>query len=70
MGKGRENIFCEDLQLFLTGKNGSYIYAASARNQRIELFWSTLKKFRTNWWIDFFTRMVNEVVHRPQLELM
>ena len=70
MGKGRENIFCEDLQLFLTGKNDSYIYAASARNQRIELFWSTLKKFRTNWWIDFFTRMVNEVVHRPQLELM
>ena len=49
MDKGRENIFCEDLQLFFTEKDDSCIYAASTRNQRIESFWSRLKKFRTNW---------------------
>ena len=68
MEKGRENIFCEDLQLFFTGTDDSYIYVVWTRNQRIESFWSRLRKFRTNWWIDFFTRMVNEGVHRPQLE--
>ena len=62
MDKGRENIFCEDLQLFFTGKDDIYTYAASTRNQRIESFWSRLKKFRTNWWIDFISRMVNEEV--------
>ena len=67
MEKGRGNIFCEDLQLFFTGTDDSYIYATSTRNQRIKSFWSRLKKFCTNWWIGFFTRMVNEGVHRPQL---
>ena len=57
MEKVRENIFCEHLQLFFTGTDDSYIYAASTRNQRIESFWSRLRKFRTNWWIDFFARM-------------
>ena len=68
MDKGRKNIFCEDLQLVFTGTDDSYIYAASTRNQRIESFWSRLKKFSTVWLIDFFMRMVNEGVHRPQLE--
>ena len=67
MEKGRENTFCDDLQLFFNGKDDSYIYATSTRNQRIKSFWSRLKKFCTNWWIGFFTRMVNEGVHRPQL---
>ena len=67
MDKFRQNIFYEDLQLFFTGTDDSYIYAASTRNQQIQSFWSRLKTFRTNWWFDFFTRMVNEGVHRPQL---
>ena len=33
----------------------SYLYAASTRNQRIEAFWSRLKKFNLSWWIDFFS---------------
>ena len=32
MDKGRQNIFYEDLQLFFTGTDDSYIYAASTRN--------------------------------------
>ena len=35
MDNGRENIFCEDLQLFFTGKDDSYTYAASTRNRII-----------------------------------
>ena len=65
MEKVRENVFCEHLQLFFTGTDDSYIYAASTRNQRIESFWSRLRKFRTNWWIDFFARMLMKefIVH-------
>ena len=40
---GTENVYCEELQVFT--KNGnSYLYTASIRNQRIEAFWSRLKK--------------------------
>ena len=65
---GTENIYCEDLQVFLTGKDDSFLYAASTRNQRIEAYWSRLKKFRLQWWIQFFTNMVNQGIYRPHLE--
>ena len=67
MDKGRENIYCEDIQVFLTGNNASYIYAASTRNQRIEALWSRLKKFRTTWWIGFFSDLVRSGLYRPHL---
>ena len=67
MDKGRENIYCKDLQVFFTGKDDSFLYAASTRNQCIEAYWSRLKKFRLNWWIDFFTEMVNQSLFCPQL---
>ena len=38
MDKGQENIYCEDLQLFITGREDSYPYTASTRNQRIEAY--------------------------------
>ena len=56
MGKGRENVFCEDLQLFATEEEDSYLYAASTRNQWIESVGSRLRKFLTNWRIEFFTK--------------
>ena len=65
MDKGTDNIFCEDLHVLFTGIDDNYLYAASMRNQRIESFWSRLKKFSTNWWTHFF---MNERVHHPQLE--
>ena len=36
MDKGRENIYCEDLQLIFTGREDSYPYTASTRNQHFE----------------------------------
>ena len=46
MDAGNENIYCEDLQVFFSGRNDSFLYASSTRNQRIEAFWSRLKKFK------------------------
>ena len=49
----RENVYCEELQVFFTINSNSFLYAASTRNQRIEAFWSRIKKFNLFWWIDF-----------------
>ncbi len=68
MDKGRENIYCEDIQVFLTEDDDSFIYAASTRNQRIEAYWSRIKKFRLQWWIDYFKRLVAQQLYRPNLE--
>lgn len=68
MDKGRENIYCEDIQVFLTEDDDSFIYAASTRNQRIEAYWSRIKKFRLQWWINFFTDIVDRQLYRPNLE--
>ena len=35
---GTENIYCEDMQVFFTGSEESFIYTKSTRNQRIESF--------------------------------
>ena len=44
MDKGTENIYCENIQVYLTNNQESFIYAKSTHNQRIEAFWSQLKK--------------------------
>lgn len=37
-------------------------YGTSTRNQRIENFWSHLRKMRSHWWINFFKDMVSSGV--------
>lgn len=69
MDNGTENIYCQDLQVFFTGSNQSYLCAASTRNQRIESFWSRLKRYKTNWWIDFFHSMVKDKIYCPSNEI-
>ena len=54
MDCGTENIYFEDMQVFFTGSEESFIYAESTRNQRIESFWSRLKKYKLNCWVDIF----------------
>lgn len=59
--RGSENIIIGGLQRFfrrncsdqLAG-NGSFQYGPSTRNQRIEAWWSQLRKSRSDWWITFF----------------
>lgn len=36
----------------------SHVYGSSHANQRIEGWWSFLRRHRTSWWIDFFKDMV------------
>ena len=57
MDFGTENIYCEDLQVFFTNDADSFRYGRSTANQRIEAYWSRLKKFRLCWWIQYFTDM-------------
>ena len=55
--RGRENIYCEDMQTFATNSERSFIYGSSVRNQRIEALWSRLVRYRIRWWVDLFQTM-------------
>ena len=68
MDRGSENIFCDDLQVFFTGYQTSVQYAASTRNQRIEAYWSRLKKFRLSWWISLFKDMEKKRLYKSDLD--
>lgn len=65
MDKGTENIYCRDLQLFFTNSETSFLNAASTRNQRIESYWSRLKKFKLSWWIKYFDTLIREFIYTP-----
>ena len=38
----------------------SFLYGKSTSNQRIESWWSILRKSRMNWWMGFFKDLVDE----------
>ena len=46
---GTENICCRGFQSYCTGEEESFLYASSARNQRIDAFWSRLKRYKLSW---------------------
>ena len=52
------------MQVFFTASEESFIYAKSTRNQRIESFWSRYKKYKLNWWINFFKHMISTNLHK------
>ena len=52
MDLGTENIV-KNFKYFSLKTVTVFLYAASTRNQRIEAFWSRIKKFNLSWWIDF-----------------
>lgn len=75
--RGTENIHIEKLQKFwrrnsndeLAGMN-SFIYGKSTANQRIEAWWSVLRRQCTNFWMNLFKDMqavgllnVNDKIH-------
>ena len=68
MDLGTENVYCEELQVSFTKNSDSFLYAASTRNQRIEAFWSWLKKFNLSWWIDSFTDLIKCRIYNPGSE--
>ena len=44
------------------GADKAHQYGTSTRNQRIENWWSHLRKIRTHWWINFFKDMCSSGV--------
>ena len=65
MDLGTENVYCEELQVFFTKNSNSFLYVASIRNQRIEAFWSRLRKFNLSWWIDFCSDLIKCRIFNP-----
>ena len=61
MDKGNENIYCEDLQVFFTGKKEFHTFKIHQK-PTIEAFWSRLKKFKLTWWIEYFKSMEKEML--------
>ena len=53
--------------MYFTKNTESFVYASSTRNQRIECLWSRLKKFRLNWWINFFSGITKISLFKPHL---
>jgi hypothetical protein len=58
---GTENVEIATLQCYLRGDGTddlagekAHRYVASTANQRIECWWSSLRRSRTSWWINFF----------------
>ena len=52
------------MQMFFTGSEESFIYAKSTENQRIESFWSRLKKYNRTSRSFFFKFMINTNLHK------
>ena len=58
--RGSENVIAGGIQRFLhrhadnVAAHDSFKYGPSTQNQRIEAWWSQLRRSRSNWWMNFF----------------
>ena len=57
---GTENSTMAAIQSFFRNDDDAHCYCSSPRNQRIEGFWSFLRRGRTTWWINFLKDVVEE----------
>jgi hypothetical protein len=51
---GTENVTVAAIQSLCHGSTGAHIYGTSPGNQRIEAWWSFLRRNRSQWWIELF----------------
>ena len=73
--RGSENVVVCGIQRFfrrgdldsLAGVK-SFRYGASTSNQRIECWWSILRKGRLSWWMDFFKDLIEQNLFDQSLE--
>ena len=47
----------------------AHVFGKSTANQRIEGWWSYLRRNRTNWWINYFKDLVEKDIYHPGDEL-
>jgi hypothetical protein len=57
---GNENGIAASAQCFFRDDLNAHRYVPSTRNQRIEGWWSHLRRSRTTWWINFFKNLEEE----------
>ena len=57
---GTENGHVAGMQRFLTGQQSSFLYGKSTHNQRIESFWSILRKECSQFWMDTLRGLKDE----------
>eukprot|EP00111_Clytia_hemisphaerica_P011641 TCONS_00034212-protein len=72
--RGTENVnICGIQRFFRRSHNDSFAgqrsfqYGTSTANQRIEAWWSQLKRGFSHWWIDFFKDMIDDGLYDPSL---
>jgi hypothetical protein len=66
---GTENGVMAAMQCTFLGDINAHKYGSSPANQRIEAWWSHLRKNRSSWWIDFFRNLVQQNIFNPGNEL-
>ena len=62
---GSENGDIVAVHCFLTGSKLPYRYGALCSNQRIENWWSHLKRWFSAWVIDYFKQLVHDGIYVP-----
>ena len=68
---GTENGILASAQCYFMNDQGAHIYGTSQNNQRIEGWWSFLKRSRMSWWINFFKDLMEKGIFNSgnQLEM-
>jgi hypothetical protein len=62
---GTENVLLAAIQAFAVGSNTAHIYGTSPGNQRIEGWWSFLRRSRSQWWIELFEGLLASDAFNP-----
>ena len=62
--RGSENTVVAGLQKYFLGStnsgNSCFMFGSSSANQRIEAWWSIMRRSRMNWWMNFFKDLHDE----------
>jgi len=66
---GTENGIIAAMQSGFRGSADAHIYGTSPANQRIECWWSFLRRNRTTWWINYFQDLIEKEAFHPGNEL-
>ena len=66
---GSENGLAAAAQCYFRNSASAHIYGTSPSNQRIESWWSHLRKNGTTWWINFFKDLIDQETFNPANQL-
>ena len=66
---GTENGTIAAIQCEFRDTADAHVFGKSTANQRIEGWWSYLRRNRTNWWINYFKDLVEKDIYHPGDEL-